>query len=120
MWGRYLRRRTLKQLLSFGRLPSGSKEATDLSICLPFVLYVSLQLEPELWEKQEEVTTGDIVQGTRAEGMRKALLKATSSPSSHPVLKRFRARYAKDRVNRKPVNETAEKTTRTLVPNNGI
>ena len=100
--------RELKQHLSFGRLPSGSREATELSICLPFIVYVSLQLEPELWGKQEDVTTGDIIRSIRIEAMHKSITMAVEKSHSDPLLIRFRARTCKNRVNKKPVNQTAE------------
>jgi SRSO17 transposase len=37
--------RDLKQFLSFGKLPSSSKEAADLAVCIPFLIYTSLRLD---------------------------------------------------------------------------
>ncbi len=104
--------RELKQLLSFGRLPSSSKEAAELSICLPFIIYASLQLEPEIWGKQEEATTGDLIQRARSEAMLKSLTLAVKRPKPDRVLVRFSARTCTTRVNKKPVNRLADEPDR--------
>lgn len=99
--------REVKQLLSFGRLPSGSKEAAELSVCLPFILYTSLLLEPELWGRQESHTTGDIVQRIRYQLLMTSIVKLVNN-KNHIVSYRLTARLRKDRVNKKPVNQTAD------------
>ena len=99
--------REVKQLLSFGRLPSGSKEAAELSVCLPFILYTSLLLEPELWGRQEDQTIGDVIQSIRNQLLMSSISKLVHDKSD-AIKIRLLARIRKDRVNKKPVNQTAD------------
>jgi hypothetical protein len=99
--------RDLKQHLSFGRLPCASKEAADLSICLPFIIYSSLRLDSTLWGSTAGQSIGKMVASHREQAMEQTIEKIQNSWEKE-TLTRLKARRRKDRVCKKPVNQTVE------------
>lgn len=99
--------RDLKQHLSFGRLPVGSEDGANISICIPFILYTSLRQDPEKWGCQVGQSIGAMVGFVREESLENAIENLVM----FPVSKRSRLLYSrrrKDRSCKKPVNQSAE------------
>ena len=102
--------RNLKQNLSFGRLPSECKEGSDLSVCLPFALYISLCLK-----KQEffdikmfgSGTIGTLINRIRELNINKTLNIMMINPS-HSCLKLLMSRRDIMKINKNPVNTPSE------------
>lgn len=99
--------RDLKQNLSFGRLPSGGKEAADLAVCVPMMLYTSLRLDPtEYWGLKKRESIGTMVGKIRERELMRSINLITSNPGHAKVI-RLRERRHQRRINRKPVNSNA-------------
>ena len=101
--------RELKQNLSFGRLPCASKEASDLAVVMPFILYTSLQLDEHIWGKREALSIGGLVHGLRKELTFKSIQNLILLPKEHPKIIRVAARLRSDRARKKPVNIAADR-----------
>ena len=101
--------RDLKQNLSFGRLPCASKEAADLSICLPFIIYTSLRLDYAHWGCEANQSIGKMIAILRDQALCQAISKITD-PTEKSKIIRFSARRSKERVCKKPVNRSAERS----------
>jgi hypothetical protein len=102
--------RVLKQDLSFGCLPSECKQGSDLSVCLPFALYIELCLrEKGFWgtEMLKSGTIGTLVRQIRELNLNKTLEIITIN-KNHSCFKRLRGRRDITRINKKPVNSTSE------------
>ena len=102
--------RDLKQFLSFGRMPSGSKEAADLAVCLPFIIYTSLRLDPpEYWSLEKHETIGKMCQRLRELELSRSIELLTANPTHYKVCK-LRAR--RKRIHEKPVDTCAGRKSR--------
>jgi len=101
--------RNLKQNFSFGKLPCTGQVAAELSICVPFILLVYMNIYPDEWTQKNDQpkTVGTIVERIRAENFDKALSFLIANPDHH-VVKNLKARRNPDRVNKKPVNRLAD------------
>lgn len=99
--------RDLKQNLSFGRLPCASKEAADLSICLPLIIYTSLRLEFTQWGCEAGQSIGKMVASLRQSALDQTIEKI-QSPHESSKLNKLVARRNKKRVCKKPVDQAAE------------
>jgi hypothetical protein len=99
--------RDLKQNLSFGRLPCQGKEAADLAVCMPFVLYTSLRLEsPEYWGLKQKCSVSGMLRQIRERELCKSIDLLACNPN-HPKVLRLKAR--RQRLSCKPVNRAAGK-----------
>jgi len=99
--------RDLKQNLSFGRLPCQGKEAADLAVCMPFVLYTSLRLEPsEYWGLKQKGSVSEMLRKIREQELNKSINLIAYNPSHAKVL-RLKAR--RQMLTHKPVNKAAGK-----------
>ena len=94
--------RDLKQFLSFGRLPSGGKEAADLAVCFPFMIYTSLRLDtPEYWGLEKHEAIGTMVAKLREKELNASIALITANPEHYKATK-LRAR--RQRIHKKPVD----------------
>ena len=94
--------RDLKQFLSFGRLPSGGKEAADLAVCFPFMIYTSLRLDaPEYWGLEKLEAIGIMVGRLREKELNASIALITAKPG-HLKVTKLRAR--RQRIHKKPVD----------------
>jgi hypothetical protein len=100
--------RDLKQNLSFGRLPCAGEAASDLAVCMPFAILVSLRLEPALWglSDDDKRTIGAKVADIQEHCLAQSLAKIIAKPLS-PLIKRLQARRSEDWIKRKPRNKRA-------------
>ena len=101
--------RNLKQRLSFGKLSCTGKVASDLSICLPFALIISLHFSPnELNQKKvQSITIGTKIERIKYENFEKSL-SVIMNNANHLNVSKLKARRRIDRINKKPVNSFAE------------
>jgi hypothetical protein len=98
--------RALKQSLSFAKIPASGNAATELSICIPFALFTSMVLEPELWTERKKATIGSIVSEFREHSLNHTLEEFEKGSRRINILK-LKCRRRIDRNNKKPVNPTA-------------
>jgi hypothetical protein len=103
--------RDLKQHLSFGRLPVGSEDGANISICIPFILCTSLRLDPEKWGCQVGQSIGTMVGFVREESFENAITSLVMFPVSERS-RRLYSRRRKDRACKKPVNQPAERISK--------
>ena len=97
--------RDLKQFLSFGKLPAGGKEAADLAVCMPFMIYTSLHLDPlEFWGLEKKETLGVMIQRLREKGLMQSFDLIIGNKDHKKVLK-FKAR--RESIHRKPRDKHA-------------
>jgi hypothetical protein len=100
--------RDLKQNLSFGRLPCGGEAGSDVAVVIPFLLLVSLRLDPpQNWGLEKAGVIGTMVDQIREKSLQKSITDILEKPSSKVVIQ-LRGRRALARINRKPVNGLAE------------
>jgi hypothetical protein len=99
--------RDLKQFLSFGRLPSGGKEAADLAVCFPFMIYTSLRLDaPEYWGLEKQESIGIMVAKLREKELNRSIALITRKPEHYKVIK---LRGRRQRIHKKPVDKPVGK-----------
>jgi hypothetical protein len=100
--------RDLKQHLSFGKMPSGSQNAADISICLPMLILVSLRLHSEsLWKHPPDDTIGNMVDQIREQSLSRSIDYIVQRENEE-TLNRLRSRRLPSRMNKKPVDQLAE------------
>jgi hypothetical protein len=98
----------LKQNLSFGNLPCGGEEGADLAVCMPFLIYISLRLDPpENWELERSESIGTMVDKIREMQLTKSINLIAANPK-HEVVQKLRYRRSLEKINKKPVNMLAE------------
>ena len=95
--------RDLKQSLNFGRLTAGGEGGAHLSVCLPFILYSSIQTDPvKVWEKKNiKESVGTTIKKLREQSLSKTLDHIINQPNGEKI-KILKAR--RSNPNRKPVN----------------
>jgi hypothetical protein len=98
--------RDMKQNLSFGSLPCGGENASDLAVCIPFALVVSLRLKPEIWQTEPNRTIGEMIAGIKEKSLDKSI-ELLGFESSKNLRSRVRSRRDPSRFGKKPVNRTA-------------
>ena len=94
--------RDLKQNLFFGRLSLQGQVGADLAICLPMVLYSSLQMDAFWGEFPENYTLGQKIESIRKRELIKSTEFIKKSPKS---LKIDLYLNRNSRIKRKPVNQ---------------
>lgn len=100
--------RDLKQNLSFGKLPCGGEAGSDVAVVIPFILLVSLRLDPpENWGLKKADVIGTMVKQIREIALEKAIDIILINPQSK-VIMQLRGRRTITKVNKKPVNSPAE------------
>jgi hypothetical protein len=100
--------RILKQDFAFGRLPARGKAATEVSVCLPFALLISIQLERSSWTNRTGTTVGSVVKEQRERSLNRVLIELEKG-SKRPTLSILKHRRNIERNNKKPVNSTANR-----------
>ena len=103
--------RDLKQHLSFGKLPCCTEAAAHLAVCLPLMLYVELRLNmpKEMIGNRVTSTIGDQVDRLREETLMQSItLLIDTPPHFKTVVTKLRSRRHQSRLNKKPVNQSAE------------
>ena len=102
--------RDLKQSLSFGRLTAGGEGGAHLSVCLPFILYSSIQTDPvKVWEKKNiKESVGTTIKKLREQSLSKTLDHIINQPNGEKI-KILKAR--RSNPNRKPVNFFGKRKT---------
>ena len=98
--------RDLKQNLSFGNLPCGGANASDLAVCLPFALIISLRLKPEIWQTDAGRTIGEMLTKIKEEALFKSIV-LLGLEGSAKLRSRVRARRDPSRFGRKPIDRAA-------------
>jgi hypothetical protein len=99
----------VKQNLSFGRLPCAGKEGADLAVCMPFMIYTSLRLDPpSTWGLDKAESIGTMVKKIREVELGKSIDLIARSPG-HGMVSRLAARRRLQNVSKKPVNRLAER-----------
>jgi len=98
--------RDLKQNLSFGTLPCSGKNASDLAVCIPFALIVSLRLKPKFWKVDPGLTVGEMLARIREETMARSI-DVLASDRSNAVRSQLRARRDPSRFGQKPIDRAA-------------
>ena len=103
--------RDLKQNLSFGRLSCKGENASDLAICIPFLLITSLRLDDleEVWSlaNADALSVGECVRRIREMHLSHSITVLVNRDD--PDLKnRIKARRSLTTLNRKPVLKAAE------------
>jgi hypothetical protein len=98
--------RDLKQNLSFGKLPCTGKNASDLAVCLPLILIVSLRLRPELWGQAENRTIGVMIRDIKSRTLSSSI-EALSLEGAGKLRSRVLARRDGSRLVKKPTNQAA-------------
>ncbi len=103
--------RDLKQHLSFGKLPCCTEAAAHLAVCLPFMLYVELRLNvpKETMNNKATSTIGDQVDRLREKSLMQSITMLIDTPPHFKtVVTKLRSRRQSSRLNRKPVDQSAE------------
>ncbi len=98
--------RDLKQNLSFGKLSCAGKNASDLAVCLPLILIVSLRTRPELWQMEENLTIGTMVERIRSRTLDRSIAALSLEPSKK-LRTLVMARRDPNRIGKKPTNQAA-------------
>ena len=94
--------RDLKQNLFFGRLSLQGQVGADLAICLPMVLYSSLQMDAFWGEFPENYTLGQKIESIR----KRELIKSTEFIKKNPKSRKIDLYLNRNsRIKRKPVNQ---------------
>lgn len=98
--------RDLKQSLSFGRLTAGGEEGANLSVCIPLILYASIQTDSKkIWDFSGKDSIGTLVKKVREIAFSKSLDHIINQPNG-PKLKMLKAR--RKNPNQKPTNICGE------------
>lgn len=98
--------RDLKQNLSFGTLPCGGENGSDLAVCMPFAILISLRLRPEIWEIEAGYAVGKSIAAVKERVLGRSI-ELLGFESSKTLRGRVRSRRAAHRSDKKPVNNLA-------------
>ena len=98
--------RDLKQNLSFGTLPCGGENASDLAVCMPFAIIILLRLRPESWQVEAGLTIGKSIAIVKERVLSRSI-ELLGFESSKDLRTRVRARRDPTRFGKKPVDRTA-------------
>lgn len=98
--------RDLKQNLSFGTLPCGGENASDLAVCMPFAIITSLRLKANSWQIEEGLTIGKSIAIIKERVLRRSI-DLIGLESSKALRTRIRARRDPSRFGQKPVDRIA-------------
>lgn len=99
--------RSLKQSLGFLTLPVRGESACYASICIPFALKVSLDLEPETWGGTPKMPLGQIVREFRAHLMWETFDRLADGRKRLSILKLQKRRLCNEN-RKKPTDPTAD------------
>ena len=100
--------RDLKQNLSFGQLLCSGERGTDVAVCIPFVLLVSLRLDPpEDWQLRETQVIGLALRQFREICWDRSIAYLLSKREEE-MLSKMRSRRQRDRLCKKPVDHIAK------------
>ncbi|EFX60224.1 hypothetical protein DAPPUDRAFT_344647 [Daphnia pulex] len=98
--------RDLKQNLSFGTLPCGGENASDLAVAMPFAIITSLRLRPEIWQVEAGLTIGSSISIVKDRALSRSI-DLLGFECSVILRNRVRARRDAARSGRKPVDQAA-------------
>ncbi len=98
--------RDLKQNLSFGTLPCGGENASDLAVAMPFAIITSLRLRPEIWQVEAGLTIGKSI-GVVKERTLSRSIELLGFECSRDLRARIRARRDPNRFGKKPIDRAA-------------
>ena len=98
--------RDLKQNLSFGALPCGGENASDLAVCMPFAMITSLRLKPEKWQIEAGLTIGESIARIKERVLHRSI-ELLGFESSKKLRSRVRARRDPTRFGKKPIDRAA-------------
>lgn len=95
--------RDLKQSLSFGRLTAGGEGGAHLSVCIPIILYSSIQADSmKVWANANKDTLGTLIKKLRETAFTKSLDHIISQPDGAKI-KALKSR--RRNVNQKPTTK---------------
>lgn len=102
--------RALKQTFSFGKLACRGQAAAEVSICLPFLLLVSMKINPHEWNQGEGVqpkTVGAIAESIKLKNLNSSINFLVYNPN-YNVVKKYKSRRNLERIKKKPIDSIAD------------